>query len=292
MRELIISVFAMNLFISLSAQEFSTKIYFKDAVNHKDSITVGYSSIATAVLNPALGEVNLLDNQIDTTFFSGLSDAIADANIDKYKKANYRTKTKYTTYIKPYHQQFLSIDVICNNFPITISWNKQLFQDTARSKSFITASYPGIIYDVGEQPHGLCYDDSLMYYTYNLDSDYSKNYLFEVGNFYIDSIHSKPVKIWTIFIDFAGTDFNTGFRDIDVENVISYTNPCENTLNLKFSHKSRRLIELYSITGILLYSKYQSETSEKIDVSANDSGIYLLKVQENNKSNVYKIVKK
>lgn len=291
MRKILISFFALSVFLSLSAVEFSTKLYFKDAAGHTDSVMVGYSSIATDSLNAGLGEVNLLNSQIDTTFFSGISDVIADASIYKYKKANYRTKTKFSTYNNPLNQ-FLSIDIICKNFPITISWNKLLFQDTIRSKSFISASYPSSGFDVGEQPHWLCYDDSLMYYTYNSGNDYSKNYLFEAGNYYIDSINSKPVKIWTLFVGFAGYKFNTRLNTNDIDNSIIYSSPCTNNLNIKFGQVKKRLIQLYSLTGQILYNEFQNNSNISIDVSNLESGMLLLKILENNKVQVYKITKK
>lgn len=280
---------ALSIFSVSFSQDFSTKLYFKDGIGKVDSIKVGFSTNATDTLNNILGENKLLDSQIDTTFFVGISDVLINANTSE--TAKFRTKTKYVNTNRPEYLRFINIDLICKNYPLTISWDKKLFQDSNRSKSFIIASHPGGWFDVGEQPHWLSTSDSVKYYSTNLYNDYSKNYLYEVGNYYVDSIHSKPIKIWRLYVDFASSGFYLAINEIDKSKDVIFPNPCKNTLNIKSDQGNAALIQILDLTGKLLYSESYIGFTKSIDVSGLSKGIYLLKMIYNEKINTFKIQK-
>ena len=280
------------IFVSFQmiAQDFATKLYFKDGIGRVDSIKVGFSTSATDSLNSQLGEIKLSDPQIDTTFFVGISDVRINGNTNE--TAKFRTKTKYVNTSRPDYLRFINIDLICKNYPLTISWNKSLFQDTNRSKSFIISSHPGGWFDVGEQPHWLNSEDSIKYYTTNLSNDYSKNYLYETGDFYIDSIHSKPVKIWRLYVDFAGSDFNMDVRKTNNSKDIIFPNPCQDILHINSEQSTQGFMQLFSLTGCLLFEQSCSGSSMSINMTKFAAGTYLLQINNGIQISTYKIQKK
>lgn len=280
---------ALSIFHVSFSQDFSTKLYFKDGIGNVDSIKVGYSTIAGDTLNNLLGEKKLLDSQIDTTFFVGISDVLITVN--ETETAKFRSKTKYVNTNCPDYIRFINVDLICKNYPLTISWDKKIFQDSNRSRSFIIASHPGGWFDVGEQAHWLSTSDSVMYYTTNLANDYSKNYLYEVGDYYIDSIHSRPVKIWRLYVDFASSNFNLAVRETNKSGNEIFPNPCKNFLNIKSDQSNAKFYQIIDLTGKLLHNESYIGFNKCIDVSDLSKGIYLLKIIYREKVNIYKIQK-
>ncbi|MEI6755287.1 MAG: T9SS type A sorting domain-containing protein [Paludibacter sp.] len=277
--------------ISVFSQEFSTKIYFKDAVGRVDSITVGYALLATDSLNSALGEKNIPLDQIDTTFFVCIS-KIEQVGPDKFAKPVYRTKVKYADFNKPDYNRVLHLDVICKDFPFTISWNKNDFRDILRSKSCISTSPPGWS-DLGGKLEWLGQTDNMVFYDYNKTENYSRNYLYGNynENYHMDTIISKSIKTGDLLIAFFGHDFNVGVNDIINSKISIFPNPCKEYINIDVSNKTNFTIKIYNLTGVLVRNETITANTTKIDMSTLPSGIYLLKIGSINEITKIKIQK-
>ena len=73
-----------------------------------------------------------------------------------------------------------------------------------------------------------------------------------------------------------------------------YPNPVKNTLNIVLpSNIEKPKVEIYSVLGKIIQSKYLKESFNEINVSNLNSGIYLLKIMsENNSYSVKQFIKK
>lgn len=280
----------MFLNISVFSQEFSTKLFFKDAVGRVDSITVGYSLSATDSLNSALGEKNVPLDQIDTTFFVGIS-KIEHVGVDKFAKPTYRTKVKYADFNKPDYNRVLHLDVICKDFPFTISWNRNDFRDTLRSKSCLSTVLDGWI-DIAGYTGWLSQSNEMVFYDYNKAGNYSRNYLYGNynENYHLDSITSKPIKTGDLYIAFLEHDFNLGYENILNSKIKVFPNPCNKYVNIVQNNDNFLYVKIYNLSGILL-QEHRITNSNYIDVSNLPKGTYLLKINSQNNVNVYKIQK-
>ncbi len=70
-----------------------------------------------------------------------------------------------------------------------------------------------------------------------------------------------------------------------------FPNPTQGNLQLQFDSEAQRNLQLYDLTGKLLLQKSLFSVSEMLDLSDLASGFYLLRVAENGKSVLRKIVK-
>ena len=71
-----------------------------------------------------------------------------------------------------------------------------------------------------------------------------------------------------------------------------FPNPVNTYLEVQFNQNTKKSIEIYSITGALMYSITNiSDDQFTIDVHDLNSGIYFLKVHTGNRTTVKKFVK-
>lgn len=295
MKRIVLLLIQIVSVIILFAQEFSTKIYFRDNAGNKDTITVGYSLYGSRdSLNATLGEYNIPESQIDTNFFAGIRWFNSDqSSLNRFMKPVFRTKIKYVDFKEPDYRRTISIDVICKNFPLILSWDKVVFQDTIRSKSYITTTHPGGWFDVGGYTDWLSESDSVVFYDYDRTQDYSKFYLYNTDNstYYLDSIQSKPLKIGSLYIGFLEHNYSLGIENMVISNVSIYPNPCGNILNINFENNDLKKIQIYDSLGKLIINKFVNGKNERLDISDLNKGICVMKIINNNKINTIKIIK-
>jgi hypothetical protein len=264
----------------LYGQDFSTSFVFKDSRGKTDTLIVGYSPNATDSLDTSLGEMNILDSKIDTTFFVYASDIIA---LDKGKLHKPQYKTKKQILNPKLNPKPACIDIICNTFPLTIKWDRNLFGDTSRSKSFIIATPPGGWFDVGESPHFLNVTDSIIY----TSDDFS-----QLAMYYLDSIHAKPVKVWKLYIGFANQKNGLGVQSINSNFLKIYPNPCSDFLKIKYAKEEIVFFQLHNTIGEILSSGYLNGEEQTIDTHELSCGIYFLKITINKNIYNFKFFKK
>jgi hypothetical protein len=286
MKNLIFIYFVLSVFFELSAQEFTTKIYFKDAMGNKDTIVVGYSMTGSRdTINSVLGEYNIPDSKIDTNFFIGISDIRSEPLLYKYMDAKFRTKVKYVDFKQPDYRRTINVDIICRHFPLKVIWHREEFNDSNRSKSCITTTAPGGWFDVGEPPVWLNKTDSTTF-------DANQLYGLDNYNYYIDSINSKPVKIGSLYIGFLQFDYNVGVKITQEDEIKAYPNPCMDNINLNLRNTDYTNISVYDLYGNMLLNQSLNQVQESINVSNLTKGIYFLKLYNSKKSSILKILKK
>ena len=133
------TILLLFLFISynLLSQEFSFPLYFEDAKGNKDTITLGYDINATDGIDASFGEENI--NIIPW-------DSILDVRVG-YLFRDYRFLTKKQILNKDCNKavypHYATIPIKSKNYPVKISWNKDLFNNSCRNKTILTDWSPG-----------------------------------------------------------------------------------------------------------------------------------------------------
>lgn len=114
---------------------FQTTFYFEDAVGNKDSIIVGYDTLANVQYNPDFGELNI------TAPFDSIFEVRA-THLDKYM-SDYITSKKivggagaYLNLPKCYAVERMVFYVQAKYQPFTISWNQKVFDNICIKNSF------------------------------------------------------------------------------------------------------------------------------------------------------------
>jgi serine protease len=74
------------------------------------------------------------------------------------------------------------------------------------------------------------------------------------------------------------------------ESVLIYPNPTNNLFNISQTNTSFNLVEIYSLSGTLIYKSELSLSSESIDMTGYSKGMYLVKLSNAKKSIFKKIV--
>ena len=69
-----------------------------------------------------------------------------------------------------------------------------------------------------------------------------------------------------------------------------FPNPTQKYLYINGAHNSG--IEIFDLSGIMVYQQATYNTGEKVDISLLPQGVYLIKIKENNAQNTFKIIKK
>ena len=83
----------------------------------------------------------------------------------------------------------------------------------------------------------------------------------------------------------------TALNSYKEENSISiYPNPSDDIINVEIENIGNATIEIYNISGRLIFSKAFDSEVEKIDISGFSKGIYIVKVMQDNTLNVGKVV--
>lgn len=275
MKKIVIQYFMLNIVFQLYSTEFKTQIYFMDSKGNKDTVTVGYSKFASNdSLYSALGEFEIPDEKIDTNFFIGISNVRSEPTLYKYQKTSFRTKVKYADFKEPDYRRTLNIDVICKHFPLTISWNNNEFIDSIRSKSCITSIDPGGWFDVAGFIEFLGKTSSTILSESDLFHD-------DNNTFYIDSIHSKPVKVGSLYVGFLENKYSLGTNLLKENSIYLYPNPCENFITIKSGNEYLKQIQFFDLTGRMITFESLNKKEEIIDISNLKSGLYLLKILDN-----------
>jgi len=98
----------------------------------------------------------------------------------------------------------------------------------------------------------------------------------------------------TIVVDDHG-DINISMNSIGndalAQGFVLYPNPTTNTLTITRNNSSNAMVEIYSNNGIIVNSFEMNEATKEISVSELNSGVYFIRVIENNTTTVQRFIK-
>lgn len=78
------------------------------------------------------------------------------------------------------------------------------------------------------------------------------------------------------------------------DEILIFPNPVKNKLNIQFKgydDQNKRRIELYALSGAKVYLRENCENTNVVDVSALDSGVYILRIEVGLQKYFYKLIK-
>lgn len=172
------------------------------------------------------------------------------------------------------------LELTTDNFGAQTRWN-------------VTASNGDILYMGGPYPN-----NTNIQRTFQLPQDcYEINIIDTVGN------GGGPVTVTdsdgTVIIDSDGnygdgifvnygSDGVLGLGDNSIQNVVLYPNPANTILNIANAQNAN--MEVYDVVGKLITSQELTNTSEQLDVSSFQTGIYFVKLTDGSNSLTKRIV--
>ncbi len=270
----------------LYAQEFSFQMKFEDAIGNVDTLILGYDIAATDSIDPEFGEINIIDENIDSIFDVRVTDEWSARGWWFDSTGNYHLKKQILKKNCGPWPTTVSIDIKCNNWPVTAYWDSSLFDDICRKGSVLTSVPPGGWWDVGspsDLDRVLLLDKSSVSFTANWEGDFNSNYA------YINEDQDTISVFWIAICDISHLLVNVDELDYN-ESFRIFPNPAKNQIFIdtrltKLSYG----VEIYSLMGKLQSIDHQDNI---IDVSRLKEGVYIVRfTTKNNNQIIKKIVK-
>ncbi|HMW38718.1 MAG: T9SS type A sorting domain-containing protein [Saprospiraceae bacterium] len=272
MKKVLVFIMAIYSLIAVQGQQFSFQMFFTDASGHKDTITLGYDSLATDGIDSFLGETNIISMPIDSELDVRITNEWKNRTWFSIH-GTYHTKKQIVFYSCPTlaHDHIQTIDVHTNHWPVTATWESSLFSDTCRNGTVFTSVDPGGWWDTGSpsdlKRQILLSNDSVTFSS-NTNGGFSKVY----G--YINGLDTISV-FWQTFAN--ESILHTLSSDILVEdNVITvFPNHALSNISMQIPPKFGTIncIQIFSSTGQKVMT---TETSNDINISILDKGLYVL----------------
>lgn len=105
------------------------------------------------------------------------------------------------------------------------------------------------------------------------------------------SIEVDEVRISTSWADVTPKDATASVKDEEINGFAAFPNPVKNKeLTIRSASSDTKKVTLYSLIGRKVFSEKFDGTQKLIDVSTVNTGVYILKVVENNKISTRKLV--
>ena len=260
--------------LTLPAQEFSFDLYFEDAVGNKDTLTLGYDSLATRFIDTAFGEQNIVSKTLVAPFDVRVTDEMERRSMGPQNTLTATFHTKKQIVHNDCDERWFSVidmNVYCENWPISVTWDKRLFDISCRIGTFLTPITPEIWAD---SPFPLVHlsrqaGDTLE----RSDNDAQNSYTRE----------GKWIQVfWLMVRDEKGFVISNNEIEMSKEKLRAFPNPSHAqltvSLNVKEENMRNTSIEIRDLNGRLCMSDVLIGKSKTIDVSGLSKGLYFISV--------------
>ncbi|MDG5493211.1 T9SS type A sorting domain-containing protein [Psychroserpens sp. SPM9] len=285
-----ILILFLSFFYCSFGQEFSVELFFEDSAGNQDSIILGYDDNATDAIDSSFGENNI----ISIPYNSGLEVRISDEQKSRTTfpdpiPATYHTKKQIFQKGCPTNFSVQAIDIITENWPVTVSWNNSLFNDDCRNGSVFTSINPGGWWDTGSPSEFECgffrvelLNDNQITFCDNTEYPEfanNENYSYLIDNNTIVSV---------FWFTFGNQSLLLNTEDYNLSKVLAYPNPTNNKVKFNINRTNLEIenIELFDISG--KKSKIKLDSNDSINLKDFEVGIYFVRLTFKNGNTLLK----
>jgi hypothetical protein len=272
----LLTLILLSSFNGNAQEEFSFQLYFEDAAGNRDTLILGYDDNATTYIDVAFGEENIIAQPWDSIFDTRITDEYWNRVFySPSGPGTFHTKKQIITFDAPSVYINFVIDMKVVHWPITLSWDSFVFNETNFTNgSFITSAQYGVWGDWGVPVHYVSQENT--YQVYPDTSDGAVSY-YTVDN---NNIYS----LWFVFANgFVSVHSLTNLPDIDVS-----PNPFSDNFTID-SDVPVSEVHLVDAMGKQIDFEQNANSITPVNCSA---GIYFLSVLfENGQSSRYKLIK-
>ncbi len=155
MKRIVYITIALLINSYISAQQFSTKLYLENVNHEKDTLEVGYDQKGTFGVDEEFGEIeqkDVIPSNKFQAFIVNIKRPTEYDNINEYNKKDIFFKKQIVGINKGWRVNgAFGVIVPFDILPITVSWDKSLFQNSERDYSVITDFHPGCWFDCTDE---------------------------------------------------------------------------------------------------------------------------------------------
>ena len=185
-------------------------------------------------------------------------------------------------YLKCSYNNLSGID-ISNNINLEylyIAGNQLTILDISNNQGILRwkGPPPDIYLDISDMP-------SLTEVCVWNDFSFNRNYTFNSD--YIGTSGSPNVCFET---DCNGVCYPTIIEEYKKELLSIFPNPSNDIINIEIENPNNATIEIYNVSGRLVFSKELNSKAEKIDISVLSEGMYFVKVKQENNVRIEKLI--
>lgn len=261
-----------TLTITVKGQQFSFQMNFVDAVGNRDSLILGYDTNGTDTIDAAFGETNIISTPLDSVFDVRVTNEQYNRQYG-FTAGTYHTKKQIVTnHCSLFGISIIAIDIFSKHFPITATWNSNLFNDTCRNGSLFTSFNPGGWWDVGaisDLGRVILKDVSQVTFTSQVIGIPYEWYA------YINNSNDTISTFWLTMYDSTIILSSVGNISTGNQPIIVFPNPADGNINLQFPLQfgQPKEIEVYSPVGQHILS---TNTFIEISVESLNRGVYFI----------------
>lgn len=268
MNKLALVIISLFFSIICKSQDFQFNMFFEDAIGNKDTLSIGYDTNGTELIDTLLGEENIIDMPLDSVFDVRISDAFFNNG-----SATLQTKKQILPDLcSEGWFPVVSIDIKGKHWPVTATWDNSLFDNDCRIGSVFTSFNPGGWWDVGGYPSNLgrveLANENQVIFTSNYNSSlgYDSHYA------YINTSNDTIPVFWMAF-------GNTSLLKLDVESIdlnsMPYPNPVTDHYYFNLPERSIKNIFVTDMNGRSIKVNYENGY---IDFKEFNSGYYIVAI--------------
>lgn len=286
MKTYLLIIFLIFFTLIGKSQKYSIPLYFEDSAGNRDTLYFGEDSSATFGIDEQFGEVNLINEPLDSTFAVFFTDAVTgemydggfDCYLEKPQTLTYISKKQFNDFHDAHYSLYdwIELGMISKHWPVTISWNQKEMADyvSAQGRPLWNlymyswnppVSLTGDIHCCGYWPDNY----TLLNETSQISIDES--------NFchYTTTITNASINLFFIYYSsYTGLSEaligNASFRYDAKEKVILFLNNGE---------PKSGIVEVYDIMGrVRIKKSLNNSTNLKIDAGSLSKGIYIIRL--------------
>lgn len=254
----------LSLNFEVKGQSFELPIYFEDAIGQKDTMVVGYDINGSYDIDLALGELDILDSayskplEVRAAIYDYYSESPRLQRIIESKKMI----IGYVCFDPSYFDEANAIMVVIksNNWPITLSWDKTLFQETCNRIDIVDCT-PGGWFDVCGPGHP--------YQILNMT-------LIDTATYFSSEfqIETDEDILQALFLRFYKA--GSGTKDVSHVDMNFYPNPNQSLFQIDYALSSDDKIQVTDLMGKPILFTYQNQLIELLDAP---DGMYIVTVK-------------
>jgi hypothetical protein len=258
-------------------QAFSFELWFEDAAGNKDTIVIGYDAEATWGIDPQFGEADIKDQAFrpsldvrlaDYDYFGGVGEPeLLRCEQSPWDPTFFHTKTRiYPGECEETPESEASLILLANPvFPVTMSWDPLLFQDSCRNQSFVTGWPAGGWFDVA------CGPGSQNYYM----AEHDQAQLIQSETSYLVPPQDTVYAYWFAFRG----DANVGLKEVELPPALHFhPNPFTNELSLLAPPERPLRVDVFGMDG-RAHGSYRAQEG-RLQLGHLPGGAYVLRVSD------------
>lgn len=247
------------------------ELIFEDSAGNLDTLEFGYDELATDTIDSIFGEENIINTPIDSIFDVRITNEWPNRTYNN-SPGTYHTKKQITKKIIGPLATKLNIDIITENWPVSIRWDSTLFMHQIRAGSLITSVNPGGWWDTGSPSDMwriLFGSRSHATFSSNHQNEYNENYA------YVNNTNDTVPTYWQIISTVAILTSSTG-NTPSKQKINVFPNPSSGIITIDAETGQSHFQEyvIHDLTGRIV--RNLTTFNESIDVSDLSPGVYIL----------------